>query len=182
MRQSWQLWRGALDANTCNSIVEDLSRYPVEVGAVFKENKPTEYRKSKIRWVNDNQQIKALLWSYVQEANRNAFNVDVTDVCNVQFTEYDAKYQGHYDWHHDIDWTDNKAFDRKLSVVIQLTEGPSYEGGNLEFDEVPNPHTFQLRKQGSVIVFPSYLRHRVTPVTSGVRHSLVAWFEGPRWR
>jgi PKHD-type hydroxylase len=182
VRDSWQLWRAALDAETCSAIVKDLLNYPVENGTVFKENVPSEYRKSKIRWVNDNQQIKSLLWSYIQEANRNAFGVDVTDVCNIQFTEYNASYKGRYDWHHDIDWTQNKGFDRKLSIVVQLTDGNSYEGGNLEFDEVQNPHTFQLRKQGTVIVFPSYLRHRVTPVTSGIRHSLVAWFEGPRWR
>jgi PKHD-type hydroxylase len=181
-RQNWQLWRGDIPAETCDNLVELMLRYPVQDGKIFKDNQDSEHRKSKIRWIEDQPGINHLLWQKVREANRNAFNVDVTDYCQIQFTEYSDEYGGCYNWHHDIDWNDDKGFDRKLSIVVQLTDGSSYEGGNLEFDEVQNPHTLQLRKKGSVIVFPSYLRHRVTPVTSGLRHSLVAWFEGPRWR
>ena len=55
-----------------------------------------------------------------------------------------------------------------------------YEGGDFEFDEVKT--TADFRSKGTVLVFPSYLRHRVLPVTSGIRRSLVAWFVGPRWK
>ena len=71
--------------------------------------------------------------------------------------------------------------DRKLSVTVQLSDPSEYEGGGFEFLECPNPDE-SSRKKGTVLVFPSYLKHRVLPVTKGTRKSLVAWFEGPRWK
>lgn len=72
---------------------------------------------------------------------------------------------------------------RKLSVTINLTDPNTYEGGNLKFD-LGNHNTDKFheaeiaRKQGSVVVFPSYLEHCVTPVTKGTRYSLVLWCSG----
>ena len=71
------------------------------------------------------------------------------------------------------------SYDRKLSVVVQLSNSNNYSGGQLEFKETEAPSQFST--QGSIIVFPSYLQHRVTEVTEGVRYSLVCWAEGPRW-
>ena len=70
--------------------------------------------------------------------------------------------------------------DRKLSIIIQLTDENEYEGGNFEFKYIQTPESCRI--QGSVLVFPSYNEHRVTEVTKGVRNSLVCWMEGPRWR
>ena len=85
-----------------------------------------------------------------------------------------------YDWHYDVNWKGESAYDRKLSICVQLCNPSEYEGGNFEFDEVKT--TADFRSKGTVLVFPSYLRHRVLPVTSGIRRSLVAWFVGPRWK
>jgi PKHD-type hydroxylase len=65
-------------------------------------------------------------------------------------------------------------------MTVQLSDPSEYEGGlfKIENQEIP----LWYREKGTVMVFPSYLRHRVEPVTRGVRRSLVAWFEGPRWR
>ena len=106
----------------------------------------------------------------------------VYNVADIQFTEYLATENGHYNWHHDIDWQNNNGYDRKLSVTVQLSEPSEYEGGNFVFDEVDSPDSNILKQKGTVLVFPSYLRHRVEPVTKGVRRSLVSWFEGPSWR
>ena len=66
-------------------------------------------------------------------------------------------------------------------MVIQLSDPKDYEGGIFEFeDTLPKLENFQTR--GSVLVFPSYLRHRVTKITKGERKSLVNWLEGPRWK
>jgi len=73
---------------------------------------------------------------------------------------------------------------RKLSLTINLTEPQNYEGGNLKFDL--GSHTkgeqfvecVEARNQGTIIVFPSYLYHCVTPVTKGTRYSLVLWCSG----
>ena len=119
------------------------------------------------------------------DANRRAFGVDYHDFLEVQFTEYHGSKAGHYDWHEDCtlkpDYSSAHLWDRKLSVVIQLSSPTGYEGGRLELDRDPLPAD-QFVGQGDLIVFPSLLRHRVTPVTAGVRHSLVTWAIGPRWR
>ena len=74
---------------------------------------------------------------------------------------------------------------RKLSVTINLTKPEDYEGGNLKFDYGPHVkrdnqfhECTEIRPRGSVIVFPSYVYHQVTPVTKGTRYSLVMWCLG----
>jgi len=80
---------------------------------------------------------------------------------------------GKYDWHIDIGQGENST--RKLSMSVQLSDPDTYEGGDLEFINV-NQST--ERGIGSLIVFPSFLTHRVAPVTAGNRYSLVAWVHG----
>jgi|688.fasta_scaffold36742_8 PKHD-type hydroxylase len=73
---------------------------------------------------------------------------------------------------------------RKISVTINLTNPLSYEGGNLKFDfgnHFEGDRFYECvesRQQGSIIVFPSYSYHCVTPVTKGTRYSLVLWCSG----
>ena len=72
---------------------------------------------------------------------------------------------------------------RSLSAVIQLSDPTTYTGGDLQlFDcsEYPNPE--EIKHQGTIIFFPSFIFHQANPVTSGLRHSLAVWFEGPKWR
>jgi PKHD-type hydroxylase len=139
----------------------------------------SDVRVSSIRWISS-PEIKDLLWSYVRRANYDAFNVDVDNNCEVQYTEYHASAGGHYDWNQDVHWNGQADNDRKISVTVQLSDADNYQGGNFEFDELKTNADF--RSKGTVLVFPSYIRHRVLPVSSGVRQSLVAWFKGPRWK
>ena len=67
------------------------------------------------------------------------------------------------------------------TLIIQLSDSTEYEGGDFTFSEVESPNQTSKDK-GTVLVFPSYLQHKVTPVTKGERKSLVAWFEGPQWK
>ena len=110
--------------------------------------------------------------------------MDLRYVNEIQFTKYigNPNAPGKYDWHHDVDWAESRAFHRKLSIVFQLSDKSNYEGGDFEFDPTLPQLPPEALEQGSVIVFPSFHRHRVTPVTSGIRHSLVTWVEGPHWR
>ena len=144
----------------------------------------SEVRRSRIIWLSDQQWLKDYLYdSWIMEANREAFNVDVLKCCDIQYTEYHGSDQGHYDFHKDVFWEENKQFDRKLSLTIQLSEPTDYEGGDFELHPMYGKEMpVESKWYGSVLVFPSYLEHAVKPVTSGVRKSLVAWFEGPRWR
>ena len=156
-------------------------------------------RNSDLVWLNDTWIYKEL-HPYVHEANRNAgwnFEWDWTESC--QFTKY--KLNQYYDWHCDsfgklFDDPKNNAIHgkiRKLSMTCQLTDGSEYKGGELEFDfrnYDPNmrdesKHRIQCKEilpKGSIIVFPSDVWHRVKPVTSGTRYSLVVWHLGRPFR
>ena len=74
---------------------------------------------------------------------------------------------------------------RKLSMTIQLSDDNDYEGGDFIFQknliDIP-PDSKKLRAKGTILVFPSFLPHAVTPVTKGERKSLVVWADGPEWR
>ena len=95
---------------------------------------------------------------------------------DLQHATYDAEMKGHYDWHFDLG--DEKASTRKLSVSVQLTDPSDYTGGTLEF-MIHRSTIIPPAARGTVVIFPSYLTHRITPVTSGIRKSLVCWLHGP---
>ena len=162
-------------------MIANFSKLPEAEGTTF--NKNASHRKSKVRWVYNENGLCDYLLRYVNQANAVAFNVDIQqEMGEMQFGEYDAEYGGKYDWHHDVNWINEKNFDRKLSIVVQLSNPDTYKGGDFEFSEVESPKNEDWSKQGSILVFPSYLTHRVTEVTEGTRYSLVSWVRGPRWR
>ena len=125
---------------------------------------------------------------YIHEANKSAewnHQWDHSQAC--QFTEY--KKGQYYDWHCDADILpydepdDSNQYKkiRKLSMTLSLSDPKDYKGGDLEFDfrctdEGSQPQICkEVRPKGSIIVFPSFVWHRVKPVTKGLRHSLVCW-------
>ena len=181
MRTNWQFWEAAIDRETCNHLTEKFYEQANFVDAtIFGDGQYSpnnSVRSTQVSFIKDEGAIE-LVRHYLIEANRNAFGFDVNYIPALQFGEYSEG--SFYNWHHDINWDGDAAFDRKLSIIIQLTDENEYEGGNFEFKYIQTPES--CRKQGSVLVFPSYNEHRVTEVTKGVRNSLVCWMEGPRWR
>jgi|TARA_R100000656_G_scaffold108813_1_gene80895 PKHD-type hydroxylase len=146
-------------------------------------------RDSNVVWMSDRWIYKEIQ-PYINQANVSAewnFNWDWSESC--QFTKY--KSGQYYDWHCDS-WESPyekglaQGKIRKLSVTISLSDEKDYEGGELEFDFRNNdPHTKrntaickEILPRGSVVVFPSFVWHRVKPVTKGVRYSLVIWNVG----
>lgn len=95
---------------------------------------------------------------------------------NLQYTIYNGTEGGHYGWH--VDHGPLKV-QRKLSLSVQLSDPSDYEGCNLEF-QAGNKIETAPRTRGSVVAFPSYVLHRVTPCTRGTRKALVAWTTGPK--
>ena len=151
-------------------------------------------RKSDVVWMDDRWIYKEIQ-PYIHQANASAdwnFDWDWSESC--QFTEY--KKGQFYDWHCDThpepyinhENSNTHGKQRKLSVTVSLTDPDEYEGGDLEFDfrntdEGSQPSICdEIRKKGSVIVFPSFVWHRVKPVTKGTRHSLVCWNLGYPFR
>jgi len=112
---------------------------------------------------------------------RAAFGFDLTEFAeSPQVARYGAEREGHFDWHSDIG-AGALAARRKLTIVVQLSEPEGYAGGGLEL--WPDAHVRQVpRVQGQAVVFPSFVLHRVTPVTLGTRWSLTLWSHGPAFR
>jgi PKHD-type hydroxylase len=117
----------------------------------------------------------------VAQANREAFGFDLTEFAeSPQVARYGAEREGHFDWHSDIG-AGALAAKRKLTIVVQLSEPQDYENGTLELQ--PDSNIRQTpRDQGTAILFPSFVLHRVTPVTKGTRWSLTLWSHGPAFR
>ena len=66
-------------------------------------------------------------------------------------------------------------------MALKLSHEDEYEGGDLQFFTGPEPMDAP-RKRGTLVIFPSFLIHRVTPVFSGVRQSMVSWISGPNFK
>ena len=180
MRELYQIFPSAFSDNQINKILEIVSNQSLLDASTFSSKTPLDkIRKSKICWLSEDW-IKNLLWEYILKINSNAFKIEVENNAEVQFTEYRFDENGHYDWHHDVNWNGQVDIDRKISLTVQLSNENEYDGGDFEFEELETNANF--KQKGTIIIFPSYLRHRVTPITSGVRKSLVAWFSGPQWR
>ena len=95
---------------------------------------------------------------------------------SLQYTVY---HEGdEFSWHIDCG---PKLPPRKLSVSVQLSDPADYEGGDLQL-RVSDSVDTAPREKGTVCIFPSFVSHRVTPVTKGVRKALVAWVAGPAFR
>ena len=179
MRQNWQMWSGGLPDTDIATILREASKVNTRPATTFNDA-DASVRSSDVAWLTGNNVVQDIIWEYVKAANDRAFHFQIENKGDIQYTEYHAVKKGHYDWHHDVDWNGDTPRDRKLSVTVQLSDLSEYEGGAFTFSECETPD-HSARVKGTVLVFPSYLQHRVLPITSGTRKSLVAWFEGPRW-
>jgi len=164
----------------CKEIIDLSSTLKKEQGKIsHKEKKEVReqiHRRATINWIpfNKMQPMYDDLIYLIQKINRNHFgfsNIQITE--KAQVSEY-SKGQ-FYHWHTDstIDM-DREPPVRKLSMTLLLNDPSEFEGGNLEIAGKNMSHM----KQGHAAIFASFLQHRVTPVTKGVRKSLVVWFGG----
>jgi PKHD-type hydroxylase len=134
-------------------------------------------RKNKVVWLEPQDDLD---WAYrkmtdaVMRLNEQFFKFELWGFTEqVQFTEYNAPGD-HYLQH--IDKIYNGTI-RKLSIVIQLTDPDEYEGCELQLFTQTKPEIMR-KTQGTMLAFPSYTLHQVTPITKGQRHTIVAWLGG----
>ena len=184
MRNLWYRWEQPFDEEFIRRIHEFYDTLPTEIGGVGEGNAvDTNIRKTEQHWLNrsGNYDIFDKFTELAIEANAANWGFDIVNIPSMQLGEYHSKYLGFYDWHADNNFFSDSFYDRKISLVLQLSDPSEYEGGNLLFDgdEAPVPGRSD---KGSVIAFPSYVTHTVTPVTKGVRRTLVTWIEGPKFR
>ena len=155
-----------------------------EDGGINGNRSRDNVRKSKIAWLGD-QYVSEQLFYSVDLCNKHNWNYDLDGCGDIQYGIYSDG--GHYDWHID-DSLEAQSLIRKLSMTVWLNDPGEYEGGEFDIEVKGNgPHrdlryeTLKLSK-GSIVIFPSSTWHRVRPVTSGIRKSLVTWFKGPPFR
>jgi PKHD-type hydroxylase len=141
-------------------------------------------RRADIAWLDDTGSaawVMERIVSGVAQANRERFDFDITDFSErLQVATYDESVAGHYDWHSDIG-DGPLARRRKLTIVVQLSEGDAYAGGALEIN-LGGAVQAGERGIGDATLFASFMLHRVAPVTAGRRHSLTCWCHGPAFR
>lgn len=149
-------------------------------GSVSGNEEPTDYRSSEISWIPINKFTYSLyqkITKLILDVNESFYKFDLVSFERLQFTRYSSHYYGLYDKHTDCGPIRN-GIERKLSMVIQLSEPQEYNGGDLILHVSKIP-TIIERKKGRIVFFPSHILHEVTPVTSGNRLSLVGWISGP---
>lgn len=148
-----------------------------------KHARVAEVRRSDVVWLDrtpETAPIYELIAGFVQHANSRVFKLDIENFTEpFQIATYRAEAQGFYGWHVDIGA--GRLANRKLSLVAPLTDPAEYEGGEFQVfhDHEPTPIPMPL---GRILAFPSYILHRVTPVTKGVRRTLAVWVSGPPFR
>lgn len=171
------LRRNALSREECERVIQLGEALPATRGGV--EAGDSLYRVSNIVWLEPSPETHWLfhkLGAAFLEANQ-AYRFELIGLLDaLQYTVYGAGQ--YFEWH--IDLGPGRTSMRKLSMTIQLSPASEYDGGALEFINAPPRE--EAREQGTATVFPSYLAHRVSPVTRGVRHSLVAWASGSTFR
>jgi len=201
MNLEYYYWyfKSALSEKTCDEILKHGKSQQDQLAVVGNinpediKNKKTKVikdlkkkRNSNIVWLSD-KWIYDEIHPFIHKANKNAgwnFDWDYSEAC--QFTKYNKNQ--FYDWHCDS-WNspynnpENSNINgkiRKLSVTVSLTDPKNYKGGGLEFDFKNNNKNSiieckEIRPRGSIVIFPSFVYHRVKPVTKGTRYSLVIW-------
>jgi len=179
MRSFWHIWQEAISPEVCDQI-EAMPRVPLTKGQVGIKETNNNIRKSEIAGFPYNSDesvaLNRLIEPFITMANRENFGFRLNNFYEFQYTEYNERNEGFYGWHQDTQWLRDTESQRKLSVTIQLSDD-DYEGGDFEFHkDLAQPS--DIRRRGTVIVFPSFFYHQVTPVTKGTRKALVGWYEG----
>jgi PKHD-type hydroxylase len=156
---------------------------PMRAEIAGRKQNTDHMRVTRVAWMERNPQT-AWLYARLEEAvlhlNAQFYKFDLFGLAeSFQYTVYDGVEGGHYNWH--VDLGAQTIEPRKISLSLQLTDPSRYEGCNLVLEAGDGPYLAE-KARGTLIAFPSYVLHRVTPIESGFRKSLVVWVGGPEFR
>ncbi len=148
-------------------------------------------RKSNVNFHNPNEEnnwiFERLNWA-IEKMNDDFYNFDLNGYDFFQYSQYKSSQLGKYDLHIDMFMGDelptSTTGTRKLSLTFLLSEpNVDFEGGDFQITRGSENHAQTIEmKKGRIIAFPSFVLHRVTPVTKGERKSIVVWVEGPKFK
>ncbi|WP_439129170.1 2OG-Fe(II) oxygenase [Polaribacter sp.] len=146
-----------------------------------KDDYNDELRKSSVMFIDnvpENNWIYNKLANLAINCNNERYWFDLLGFHQeLQLTRYSEG--DFFDWH--LDFGAGEISARKLSMTIQLSDSDAYEGGDLQF-MINNKIVNAPREKGTIIIFPSFVMYRVTPITKGTRQSIVGWVSGPPYR
>lgn len=167
----------------CRSALEQIDWATAETATINDQNPVVDpsYRRTDVIWQSAMQPLGCVARTYIEVANQNSgWNYVLSGQENTQLTRYKSTDEGFYDWHMDAG-IPKDGIQRKLSCILLLSDPADFEGGELILKGI-NGEKNMLTKQGSIVVFPSFMDHKVTPVTKGVRHTAVTWAIGPSFK
>lgn len=181
---SFATWQNGFSEEEIENIIKIGNKLTFNEGIVGGGADINEYvRKSKTGWIALNDESNFIydkLGYIARQLNGQFFDFDLWGfVEDLQYTVYDGDGD-HYTWHLDRGGMLANT-PRKLTLVLQLSDPSEYEGGDLQVFAGPEPTTV-TKEKGLVCAFPSFVLHRVTPVTKGIRKTLVVWLTGPRFK
>ena len=165
-----------MDSQMTDIVLKEAMNYGKEIKA--KTSLKTDFRKVQAWRLNQKDSVTAELISHAVIELNQVFNYRLSGIQDLQYLEYHADDNAKYDWH--IDAGDSLSSMRKISISWVLNEG--FEGGNLEFFGDGGEIVTYNSTPNKLVSFTSFLNHRVTPVTSGIRKVLVCWIYGEQWR
>ena len=178
-------WKEGFTSEECDQIIRLGESKDAQSSCVVGEQQHVDdgVRKSLNSWITCTDETE---WLYQRLGNINRclngmhWRYDISGFSeDLQYTRYNDN-KSFYGWHIDSGCRTSEHPPRKLSMTLQLSDPSEYEGGDFQLH---GTHVENLPKEkGLVIVFPSYTLHQVTPVTKGIRRSLVVWLCGPPFR
>jgi len=178
--ENWAWNQDAFTPAELDAIINIGNAAELERASTYGGNDP-KVRDSFVQFLFPNEVtdwVFARLAGVIMGMNEAFFGFDLTAMeQGLQFTRYAAPGE-HYEWHIDRGM---QTGTRKLSLTLQLSDSDTYEGGDLELWFGGEPIKAS-RDRGMMTFFPSWAMHRVTPVTEGVRYSLVCWVSGPSFK
>lgn len=184
--QPFAVWLNGFNNDELDAITtygETLAREKATIENRGRSEISDNVRVTRTAWIAHNPDTNWIydrLWRIGYHLNQTSYRLDLSGVSEeLQYTIYKSSEAGHYDWH--VDHTTMTPMPRKLSLVLQLSDPADYEGCALEI-RAANSIEAAPPAWGSVIAFPSYVLHRVTPILTGRRRSLVSWISGPLLR
>lgn len=182
-------WDGLFSDQEVDKIVEYCYAQERMVAQVSEKGLIDTARKSKVSFIHRQDQSS---WIFdringaIDTVNEQFYNFDLNGYSAIQYSEYHGDESGKYDFHMDTFLgEEGKNFEmRKLSLVMMLnTPGVDFQGGEFQINKGQEKDAESIEMiKGRMIFFPSFLIHRVAPVTQGIRKSLVIWVTGPKFK
>ena len=187
--EPWCYWDGAFTDEEIQKIIDYCESKELDIGTTYGTADKSETEKVRISKIGFHERTPDIGWIFdklnfiLQSINEMYYGFELNGYNMFQYTTYKAEEKGKYNWHMDMLLGDrSKDYEpRKLTLTLLLND--DFEGGEFQLNmgNQNNP-TILPAKKGRALLFPSFMIHRVTPITKGTRKSLVVWCLGPKFQ